>query len=274
MRCGPLVVLPLLLAAPLARATAQQAATAPPARVAVFLDCQTFCDFDCTRGGPAVRQDISYSPWFGFEGDGRRVIVPNLFFNFNSSDRGRSHYFNYNGNINIRASSRFTPSIGIGVTRQANDLQSRGTEIVSGTPHYLFAHLEQRQISMNLRFDYTMTRTLSLQVYANPFVSKGTYTNVRELNNPRAADFASRYQPYADTISSHAGGFNFKSFNSNVVLRWEYRPGSTLFAVWQQGRDDFQNAQGGRTLTGDLRDLASLQPRNTLLVKASYWLSW
>jgi len=56
-------------------------------------------------------------------------------------------------------------------------------------------------------------------------------------------------------------------------VRWEYRPGSTLYVVWSQGRDDFEPAMGGRSVSGDFRQLFNAYPRNTFLVKASYWLN-
>jgi len=141
--------------------------------------------------------------------------------------------------------------------------------------HYLFAHLEQKQFAVTLRFTYPFTATTSLQVYAQPFVSKGTYSNVRELSaSPRAADFASRYRAYADTaVTNNPGGFNFKQFRSNVVFRWEYRPGSTLFLVWSQGRQNSTGAEGTQGFRGDLSDLFTLRPDNSFLVKLSYWLN-
>ena len=102
-------------------------------------------------------------------------------------------------------------------------------------------------------------------------MSKGNYSNARELAAPRAAAYDDRFKPYTGTLQS---GFNFKQFNSNVVLRWEYRPGSTLFVVWTQGRRDFLGATGPRSLAGDFGDLFTLHPNNTFLVKASYWLNW
>jgi len=119
--------------------------------------------------------------------------------------------------------------------------------------------------------DYTITPDLTLQVYAQPFVSKGTFDNARELAAPRAAAYDDRFKPYSGTLPA---GFNFKEFNSNVVLRWEYRPGSTLFVVWTQGRGDFLGGLGTRSLAGDVRDLFDLHPNNTFLVKASYWMNW
>ena len=92
---------------------------------------------------------------------------------------------------------------------------------------------------------------------------------VYAVNNVVLSD--PKFKPYLGTVAS---GFNFKQFNSNVVLRWEYRPGSTLFVVWTQGRGDFLGGTGTRSLAGDFRDLFGLHPENTFLVKASYWLNW
>jgi hypothetical protein len=76
---------------------------------------------------------------------------------------------------------------------------------------------------------------------------------------------------YADTsVTNNPGGFNSKQFRSNVVMRWEYRPGSALFLVWQQGRQD--EDPGRRSLGGDLDRLFSAPANNTFLVKLSYWL--
>ena len=119
-----------------------------------------------------------------------------------------------------------------------------------------------------------MRTTLTLQVYAQPFVSKGTYADVRELANPRAASYGARFQPYTGPQATAPGGFNYKQFSSNVVLRWEYRPGSTVFVVWTQGRALGTGAEGTRSFAGELRDLFDLHPDNTFLIKMSYWLSW
>ena len=230
----------------------------------------TYCD-RCARGGPAVRQDPYIAPWFGFGGDDRHALVPNVFFNYSRSDVGRSTYFNTNGSLTLHASSRVQPSLGFSYSHNRNDTQPYG-KFGTSPIHYTFAHLEQRQLSLTARLDYTIRTTLTLQVYAQPFVSKGTYSNVRELAAPRAADYDARYTPYAGATP---GGFNFKQFNSNMVLRWEYRPGSALFVVWQQGRQpDVQPAMGTQGFWKDIGDLFDAHPNNTFLVKASYWLNW
>ena len=86
--------------------------------------------------------------------------------------------------------------------------------------------------------NYTFTPNASLQTNLQPFVSKGTYSTVRQLSaTPRAAAYDDRFAPYLNTaVTSDPGGFNYKQLQSNVVYRWEYNPGSTLFVVWNQGR--------------------------------------
>ncbi len=116
---------------------------------------------------------------------------------------------------------------------------------------------------------------MSLQAYVQPFVSKGTYSNVRQLSGtPRADKYDDRYEPFNDaSVTSDPGGFNFKAFQSNVVYRWEYNPGSTLFLVWNEGRQGFNSIEGDKAFNGDVRDLFRLHPQNTFLVKVSYWLN-
>jgi hypothetical protein len=128
---------------------------------------------------------------------------------------------------------------------------------------------------VTLRFNFTFSPGMSLQTYAQPFVSKGTYSNVRQLSStPRASDFDDRYAPYLNpSVTDDPGGFNFKALQSNVVYRWEYKPGSTLFLVWNHGRQGFESTEGNKGFSGDVRDLFQLHPANTFLVKMSYWLN-
>jgi len=229
----------------------------------------TFCDRNCSRGGPAVRVDPYLATWAEVDGDGRPPFVPFVWYNYWRGDGGRSERFNGNVQVAYRIASQVNTSLILGATHNVNDVQPIPRVTDSTGTHYLFAHLDQKQVSLTGRVDYTLSTVLTLQLYAQPFVSKGTFSNPRELADPNAAAFDDRYKPYATT----PGGFNFKAFNSTTVLRWEYRPGSTLFLVWTQGRGDFAPAMGPRSLTGDFQDLFGLHPNNTFLVKASYWIN-
>jgi len=232
----------------------------------------SLCD-RCSRGGPAVRRLPSMYPWFGFNGDDRKRIVPSLFFNFGRSLDGRTHSLNTNGGLDIRPSSAIQASVGYSVTSSVDDEQWYGNFVTGTTTHYTFAHLRQWTYSLNTRASYTITPTLTFQLYAQPFVTKGAYSNVRELTaTPRADDFDDRYQPYAVPAGSRAG-FNVRQLRSNSVLRWEYRPGSALFVVWTHGRDSFDPQMGSMNWRQEYDKMFALHPDNTFLIKLAYWLS-
>src|SRR5690606_22245014 len=103
----------------------------------------------------------------------------------------------------------------------------------------------------------------------------GRYANVRALSDtPRAAEHEARYVPYDDTeVAEDPGGFRYRQFRSNLVFRWEYRPGSTLFVVWNQGREGNAPHVDGTGLRKEVRDLFGIHPANTFLVKVSYWFT-
>lgn len=228
------------------------------------------------RGGPAVRNSQFFAPWGGIEGDGRRVLVPFIWFNYFRTDEGRSTSLNVSPSVDLRVSSRWTASVGLSVSRNRDNTQWFGNFTDStAVTHYTFAHLEQRTVSLQWRLNFIATPNLSVQIYAEPFVSKGRYSDVRELDNPRASTYVGRFKPYSDTaVANNPGGFNFKQFRSNTVLRWEYKPGSTIFLVWTQGREGFEPAYGTRSFSGDFRHLFQQHPDNTFLIKVSHWFDW
>jgi hypothetical protein len=236
---------------------------------------QVYCDRDCTRGGPAVKVEPTFSPWGGIQGDDRHKVVPSMWVNYTRADGGRSHFLNLNPQIEVKASSRFTTSISINYSRNRNETQWFGNFTDSaGVPHYTFAALDQRTLGVVWRLNYTFTPTTSLQWYANPFISKGAYNDVRELADPRAAHFDDRFKPYGDAaVAGNPGGFNVQQFRSNAVFRWEYRPGSTLFLVWSQGRQQYLPQMGSGSFRDNLQELFGQRADDRFLVKVSYWLN-
>ncbi len=154
---------------------------------------------------------------------------------------------------------------------------------------YVFADIKQRTLVTSVRLNWTFSPTMSLQTYVRPFISTGEYTNFKEFAEPKTYNF-DKYGQDKGTISEANGtytvdpdgtgsspsfsfsdpDFNFRSVQGNAVFRWEYTPGSTLFLVWQQQRDDFVG-MGNFNLNRDLDGLFSAKPTNVFLVKLSYW---
>ncbi|MEX2110739.1 MAG: DUF5916 domain-containing protein [Gemmatimonadaceae bacterium] len=227
------------------------------------------------RGGPAVRQDRYIAPWISIFGDDRKSIVPSLYGEFFRGSEGRNRSAYVSPSVDLKLFGRMSSSLGLTWSHNIEDTQYFGTFNDAAGDHYTFAHLDQHTTSLTARVNYTFTPDISLQTYLQPFVSKGTYSNVRQLSaTPRADAYDDRYAPYINpAVTDNPGGFNFKQMQSNVVLRWEYKPGSTLFAVWNQGRQGSLGAEGDKNFRGDVRDMFSLHPVNTFLVKVSYWLN-
>jgi hypothetical protein len=224
------------------------------------------------RGGPSVRQSFSRSLWMGVEGDRRWKVQPTLFSRFQLRDGAGNWMAGVDPEVAIRVSSRMQARLGVSYTHSVDHAQWYGnTRDAAGTTHYTFARLDQHVASLTSRLDITATRTLSLQLYASPFVATGSYSNRKELADPSSRSFAGRYASYGATPL--ADGFNFKQFRSNTVVRWEYRPGSTLFFVWSQGRQQDALNPGTFEAGRDLRDLFRARPDNTLLIKAAYWFA-
>lgn len=156
---------------------------------------------------------------------------------------------------------------------------------------YVFAQLRQTELSLLGRLDWTFTPRLSLQVFLQPLVSVGAYRGFKELRRSKSFDFMV-YGTEGSTIGGGTAGdlkadpdgtgpapplqfedpsFNVRAFQGNAVLRWEYRPGSTLFVVWQQAR---HSTGSDRTFNfgRDYSGIFEAPGENTFLVKASYWI--
>ena len=225
------------------------------------------------RGGPAFRRASSVEGWMGWEGDRRIAYTPTLFGGMWRGDEWRSRGWWINPGFQFRVSSRFNASLSGNVNYGLNDTQwhSNAGDVASDTAHITFAELEQWTVGITSRLNFTATPTLSIQLYAQPFISVGDFREWKELGDARAGDYDTRFVPYGG--GADPGGFNFKQLRTNTVVRWEYRPGSVLFFVWQQGRDRGLDAPTDFDFRRDMGDLFDLHPDNTFLVKFSYWLN-
>jgi len=130
---------------------------------------------------------------------------------------------------------------------------------------YVFALLDQTEVSANVRLNWSFTPNLSFQSYVQPLVSTGKYTDFKSLVRGKSYDF--------DPIAYDGNpNFNFKSLRGNAVLRWEYMPGSTLFLVWTQNRQE-DDGSGEFHLGPATRSLLDVQPDNIFLAKVTYYFN-
>jgi hypothetical protein len=225
-------------------------------------------DDRATRGGPSMLSKRGANVWYYVRSDGRKAVNGGwmgLYFR----DEAGSTAWRADPEIEWRPTSFLALSLGIGFEQMDEDTQ--WVENVAGpsSTRYVFGRIEQTTVGLPLRVNYTVTPTLSVQIYAEPFVSAGAYSDFKALARPRATPFASQFDPVP-----YAGSpdFNYQSFRSTNVLRWEYKPGSALYVVWQQGREDVTGI-GRLRFRQDMGSLFGLPANNVFLVKFSYWLN-
>jgi hypothetical protein len=235
---------------------------------------ESYCD-RCTRGGPALRGSRGFYPWGGVNTDSRKAVSGGMWVNLSYTDEGKTTGSSLDPYVNFRLSSQFQLNIGARFRRNHNNTQWFGNFTDgAGVTHYSFGHLEQRTTSTSVRLNYTMTPDLTLELYGQPFVSTLVYSDFREVSaTPDADSYDARFQPYTPPPTERTR-FKVAELITNSVLRWEYRPGSTLFVVWQHGRQGpGPNDTFRQSWIRDYRNLLDLHPDNTFLVKVAYWLS-
>ena len=221
-----------------------------------------------TRGGPGGYVDGGVNgAFFGNTND--RLPVSGHWFMFFLRKTDGSSDTTINPSLQMRPTPSLSLEVGLGFERVRSTTQwIDSLEGRDGT-HHAFGTLNQTTSSITARVNYTLTPNLSLQVYGQPFVSAGAYTGFKELVDGRAPRDEDRYAPFA-----YDGNADFRvlSFRTTNVMRWEFRPGSTLFVVWQQGREGFA-ADGAFQFGRHYRDVFATPSTNTLLVKLAYWMN-
>ncbi len=248
-----------------------------------------------TRGGPDALQPSSWNAGSNVGSDNRKPVVYGGGYSYARSSSGGSQpsaYLNltYRPTTSVRLS--FSPSYS-GGTSTGQYVRAVTDALATNTfgRRYVFADIKQTTLSMDTRVEWTFTPALSLQMYAQPFVATGKYENFKEFLEPKKYDFAV-YGREKGTIARSTTGvytvdpdgtgpatafqfgdpnFNVRSLRGNAVVRWEYRPGSALFFVWQQERSGFEPI-GDFSAGRDIGDIFKTIPTNVFLVKATYWL--
>jgi hypothetical protein len=224
-----------------------------------------------TRGGPLMQRPANWTLMAHGSSDGRKPVTVN-FGMLGQRDEYDGWIADVGVNVGIKTSDRWSLSVGPGFTRSLTRAQYVGTvadpaNTATYGAWYLFAPLRQTTLSMETRLDLTFTPKLSFQLYAQPFISSGDYGGVGALDAPRGFTFT----PWEGASSDR--DFNYRSLRGTAVLRWEWKPGSTLYVAWQQAREDFALGIGDFDFGRDRRALFAAQPDNVFVVKMSYWLT-
>ncbi|MEE8573633.1 MAG: DUF5916 domain-containing protein, partial [Gemmatimonadota bacterium] len=226
--------------------------------------------------GPLFRNPASYGAWMGFGTDYRKDLGANVNFNWNG-DAEDSRGYNTRVGLGWAQNSRMNHELSFGYSDWHNDAQWLGNFAnpgggIGGTS-YVFAELDQRTWDLTLRSSVLFSRDQSLELYLQPYLTVGDYSDPRELMTPDSYDL----QPYAGYDVSD-DDFSYGALNLNMVYRWEYRPGSTFYLVWSHTRSDY-DARGfygdPEEFTNDfsIDPLVRREAENRIMAKISYWFS-
>ena len=262
----------------------------------------SWIDDRLTRGGPLGRQPTQYGAWTEIDSDQRKTISYTVFGQlFGDENHGSSKDLSVGLTVRPSSSVRVTFSPGISLLHNSIQFVGSRADQFAGTfgRRYLFADLFQTTLSATTRVEWTLTPLLSFQLYAQPFAAAGRFRNFKELARPATQDYIIYGRDNGSTIASSAdpttgqvqsytvdpdGGaaapsfsignpdFRTHSLRGNAVVRWEYRPGSAVFFVWQQQREDFLPFEGDFRTGRETRMIFG-RPSNVFLVKATYWFA-
>jgi hypothetical protein len=248
---------------------------------------------DQTRGGPMMIRPRWTEANLNLGSDGTKEVY--VSYHIHGVNIRPSWFYNMDGEIRWKVASNLSVSLVPGFSRSHDDVQwidNVDDPQASATykRRFIFATLDQRTLSSDIRVNWTFTPELSLQVFMQPLISYNAFTRFKELARPESYDFLvygekgstwdqQRFIADPDGPAGPAApieigdkDFTYKGLRGNIVLRWEYRPGSQIFFVWTQSRNDDQKTDGF-DIGGSTRRLLDLKADNIVLVKWSHYFS-
>ncbi|MBS4014659.1 MAG: carbohydrate binding family 9 domain-containing protein [Bacteroidetes bacterium] len=243
------------------------------------------------RGGPSFAMNSSVNSWVSAGTDDRKAVRFSVSSNYQHGFENSYESMGVNVGITYRPHNALLLSLAPGYSQYSNQVQYVTTTNIGSEKVYIVGNLDQTVASLSLRINYTITPDLSLQYWGQPFIATGKYSDFKKVVNPSAKGLNDRVNSFTENqisydanemvylVSESGNGntdygfynpdFNFKEFLSNLVLRWEFRPGSTLFFVWSQTRNHFLR-DGEFDFQHDVSELFADTPHNVFMLKFSY----
>jgi hypothetical protein len=246
------------------------------------------------RGGPSFKSPGSFEINYNVSSDHSKKVsfYTGNYHGWGDKNNENNHWYWFG--INLKPMNSLSISIDPEYGMNQRDLQYIETSDFNGNDRYIFASLDQKTLYFTVRLNYTITPELSIQYYGQPFISSGEYSNLKRITDPVADNYEGRFHSFTGNeityntvdeqyeIDENLDGtidysvsnpdFNFQQFRSNLVVRWEYSPGSTVYLVWSQGRTT-SGSNGRFDFGDDMDNLFGVQPHNVFLIKFNYWFS-
>ncbi len=244
------------------------------------------------RGGPGLKVPGYKNLYTGFSTNQQKKFIFSLNVGeYFSNEKGFRRNSNYGIGLNYRPIKTLSLSVSPGISSYKDNLQYVTQLDYQNDKRYVFAHIDRKTLNMSLRINYNITPDLTIQYWGQPFIATGEYSDFKYITDSKANEVTDRYHLYtsneisfnSDTyyVDDNNDGnvdynfgkpdFNVKEFLSNLVLRWEYQPGSTVYLVWSQTRSGYDNI-GSFDFSRDFDNLFDIEAHNIFLLKFSYRL--
>jgi len=242
------------------------------------------------RGGPDMLTPPVLLIFGGINSDRSKRISMTLSGEYQATGDQSAKYFTLAPEISVRPLNTLKIGLTASYTDNYDQLQYVETKSLTDGNRYILGIIDQTTLALTFRIDYSITPELSIQYYGSPFISKGKYKEFKKVTDPMNTQYENRYTLYPepelidgvyqldenrDLVTDYTldnPDFNFHQFRSNLVAKWQIRPGSFLYFVWSSERTGFeQNADA--TMGESFKQLWGVFPGNIFLVKFNYWFS-
>jgi len=242
-------------------------------------------------GGPTLKTPGNWNNWYNIYSDERKALVLGFGGSNVWGDLNSRKYHEYFGSISYRPSKKLQITITPDFSTSYRELQYVTNIQWNKENRYITASLNNTEYVLSFRVQYSINPELTIQYYVRPYLSSGKYRDYKMITNPMSSKYKNRFINYTtnqlaydaankeynvdENVDGNAdysfpkSDFNFIDLQSNMIVRWEYRPGSTLFFVWTMGKQNYYDNHS-TSVGNDVDNLLGSYPHNIFLLKFSY----
>jgi len=243
------------------------------------------------RGGPDFRMPNAIVTAGHVQTDPSKKLVALMSYQYEKFGNNSGARYSLGPGLSLRPLRPLKISVKVNYSGNHDEIQYITQCNYLDEKRFILGTIDQSTLGLTFRADLNLTPEFSIQYYGSPFISRGTYSEIKRVTNPKAENYDDRFSVFSDLYSTDPVSygldetgdmipdyyipnpdFNFHQFRSNLVARWEYRLGSFIYLVWSSertGRSSLSEASIGDSY-GQLGDIF---PNNIFLIKLNYWFS-
>jgi hypothetical protein len=242
------------------------------------------------RGGPSMLTPSNMNYFASVGTNSSKMVYGTLWVNGGKGREDSSESWSAGFNLTAKPGQSFSVTLSPSFSKNSNSIQY--VTYIPDHDRYILSRIDQQVVRMSIRLNYNITPDLTIQYWGQPFLAAMDYSRYKAVTEPRAESLADRYHVFTDSeltydeenneydVDENNAGtvaysfsnpdYNYDEFLSNLVARWEFRPGSTLYLVWSQTRNYYEPT-GSFSLDQNLDKLYTAEkPYNVFLIKVTY----